>query len=84
MKHYVNSKYDIVEDDELLDKTDGVTVISGVLFILAIALMVGCIFYATYTAKAEAKAYRDNLQTELCNLMEFNGSTYRCGGNNGF
>lgn len=84
MKHYVNSKYDIVEDDELLDKTDGVNVISGVLFILAIALMVGCIFYATYSAKAEAKTYRDNLQTELCNLMEFNGSTYTCGGNNEF
>jgi hypothetical protein len=46
--------------------------------------MVGCIFYATYMAKAEAKAYRDNLQTELCNLMEFNGSTYKCGGNNEF
>lgn len=84
MKHYVNSKYDIVEDDKLLDKTDGITVISGVLYILAIALMVGCIFYATYSAKAEAKAYRDNLQTELCNLMEFNGSTYKCGGNNEF
>jgi hypothetical protein len=84
MKHYVNSKYDIVEDDELLDNTSGTGVISGVLFILAIALMVGCIFYATYSAKAEAKAYRDNLQTELCNLMEFNGSTYKCGGNNEF
>jgi hypothetical protein len=84
MKHYVNSKYDIIEDDELLDNTSGITVISGVLFILAIALMVGCIFYATYMAKAEAKAYRDNLQTELCNLMEFNGSTYKCGGNNEF
>lgn len=82
MKHYVNSKYDIIEDDELY--TDGITVISGVLFILAIALMVGCIFYATYMAKAEAKAYRDNLQSELCNLMEFNGSTYKCGGNNEF
>lgn len=82
MKHYVNSRYDIVEDDEYT--TDGITVISGVLFILAIALMVGCIFYATFRAKAEAKIYRDNLQSELCNLMEFNGSTYKCGGNNGF
>ncbi len=84
MKKYTNHKFNIIEDDELLDNTSGTDVISGVLFILAIALMVGCIFYVTYSAKAEAKAYRSILQTELCNLMEFNGSTYKCGGHNEF
>lgn len=38
MKHYVNSKYDIVEDDELLDNTSGTDTMG-----LCFGFIIGCL-----------------------------------------
>lgn len=76
MKTYSNHKFNLVEDDDIVsNKTDLVCII---LSIIGIILVVGLIIFSINTAKAEAKAYRAEMEQELCNLMEFNGSTYHC------
>lgn len=78
MKTYTNNKFHLVEDDEIVstcNKTDTFCVILG---IIALMLLVAGIIFVANIAKSEAKAYSVKANQELCNLMEFNGSTYRC------
>lgn len=81
MKTYKNHKFLIVEDDETLvtpsAKTDHFCIL---LSIVALLLLIAGIAFAASAAKAEAKAYTDKANQELCNLMEFNGTTYNCKG----
>lgn len=80
MKTYANHKFLIVEDDDIVstaNKTD--TFCVALAFVALLLLIAGVVFAAT-AAKAEAKAYRAHMEQELCNLMEFNGSTYNCKG----
>ena len=79
MKTYVNQKFNLVEDDEIYS-SNATNIFCALLFLIAVDLCAGCIYFAISAAKDEAKAYGDNLRTELCNLMEFNGSTYHCEG----
>lgn len=82
MKTYSNHKFNLVEDDEIVsnaNKTDSVCIIFSIIGIL---LVVGLIIFSINTAKAEAKAYRAEMEQGLCNLMEFSGSTYHCEDNN--
>lgn len=79
MKTYANHKFIIVEDDNSIvstnNKTDNFCL---VLALIGIALFVMAIIFTANCAKAEAMAYSAQANQELCNLMEFNGSTYHC------
>lgn len=76
MKTYSNHKFNLVEDDDIVsNKTDLVCII---LTIIGILLIIGLIAFSIHTSKAEAKVYSVQMEQELCNLMEFNGTTYRC------
>ena len=48
MKHYVNSKYDIVEDDELLDNTSGTDTMGLCLGFVAVCLVMGLCFFLEF------------------------------------
>ena len=79
MKTYANHKFNIVEDDNDLivpsTKTDRFCVL---LSIVALLVLIAGIAFVASVAKAEAKEYAKQANQELCNLMEFNGSTYHC------
>lgn len=79
MKTYSNHKFIIVEDDNSIvstnNKTDNFCVL---LAFVALFVLIAGIIFATTAAKAEAMAYSAQANQELCNLMEFNGSTYKC------
>lgn len=48
MKHYVNSKYDIIEDDELLDNTSGADIMGMCLGFVAVWLVLGLCFFLEF------------------------------------
>jgi len=79
MKTYANHKFNIVEDDNDLivpsTKTDRFCIL---LSIVALLVLIAGIAFVASAAKAEAQAYARQANQELCNLMEFNGSTYKC------
>ena len=81
MKTYANHKFNIVEDDNDLivpsTKTDRFCIL---LSIVALLVLIAGIAFVASVAKAEAKEYARQANQELCNLMEFNGSTYHCEG----
>lgn len=78
MKTYSNHKFNLVEDDDIVPSANKTDLVCIILSIIGILLVVGLIIFSINTAKAEAKAYRAEMEQELCNLMEFNGTTYRC------
>ena len=79
MKTYSNHKFNLVDDDDIVSTTTSKTdMMCVILALIAMLLVVGMIIFAISDAKAEAKAYRVQMEQELCNLMEFNGSTYHC------
>lgn len=79
MKTYKNHKFMIVEDDNNIvmpsSKTDHFCIL---LSIIALLVLIAGIAFAASAAKVEAKEYAIQANQELCNLMEFNGSTYHC------
>lgn len=77
MKTYANHRFNLVEDDEITASTKTETFCVLLAFVALLVLIAGIIF-ATTAAKAEAKEYAKQANQELCNLMEFNGSTYHC------
>jgi hypothetical protein len=81
MRKYANFRYNIVEDDHDLivpsTKTDRFCIL---LSIVALLVLIAGIAFVASVAKAEAKEYAKQANQELCNLMEFNGSTYHCEG----
>jgi hypothetical protein len=81
MRKYANFRYNIVEDDHDLivpsTKTDRFCIL---LSIVALLVLIAGIAFVASVAKAEAQAYATQANQELCNLMEFNGSTYHCEG----
>jgi hypothetical protein len=81
MRKYANFRYNIVEDDHDLivpsTKTDRFCIL---LSIVALLVLIAGIAFVASVAKAEAQAYATQANQELCNLMEFNGSTYKCEG----
>jgi hypothetical protein len=81
MRKYANFRYNIVEDDHDLivpsTKTDRFCIL---LSIVAMLVLIAGIAFVASVAKAEAQAYATQANQELCNLMEFNGSTYHCEG----
>jgi len=48
MKHYVNSKYDIIEDDELIDNTSGTDIMGLCLGFIACCLVIGLCFFLEF------------------------------------
>ena len=78
MKTYSNHKFNLVDDDDIVSSANNTEFVCIILSIIGILLIIGLIAFSIYTAKAEAKAYSVQANQELCNLMEFNGSTYRC------
>ena len=48
MKHYVNSKYDIIEDDELIDNTSGADIMGMCLGFVAVWLVLGLCFFLEF------------------------------------
>lgn len=79
MKKYSNHKFNLVEDDDIVSTTTSKTdMMCVILVLIAMLLVVGMIIFTIRDAKAEARAYRAHMEQELCNLMEFNGSPYRC------
>lgn len=79
MKTFKNHKFLIVEDDDDIvmpsTKTDHFCLL---LSIVAILILIAGIAFAATAAKAEAQAYATQANQELCDLMEFNGSTLHC------
>ena len=78
MKKYSNHKFNLVEDDDLVPTASKTNMMCIILVLIAILLVAGMIVFTIRDAKAEARAYRAHMEQELCNLMEFNGSPYRC------
>lgn len=80
MKNYVNHKFCLVEDDEIVSTCNNKTdIFCVILSIIGILTIIAGIAFAASVAKSEAKEYRADMETQLCHLMEFNGSTYHCG-----
>lgn len=48
MKHYVNSRYDIIEDDELIDNTSGTDIMGMCLGFVAVGLVLGLCFFLEF------------------------------------
>jgi len=78
MKTYSNHKFNLVEDDDIVSNANNTDFVCIILTMICILLIIGLIAFSIYAAKAEAKAYSVQMEQELCNLMEFNGSTYHC------
>jgi hypothetical protein len=79
MKTYANHRFNLVEDDEITASTKTET-FCVLLAIVALLVLIAGIAFVASVAKAEAQAYATQANQELCNLMEFNGSTYHCEG----
>lgn len=78
MKTYSNHKFNLVEDDDIVSSANTTDLVCIILTMICILLIAGLIVFSINTAKAEAKAYRAEMEQGLCNLMEFSGSTYHC------
>ena len=78
MKTYSNSRFHLVEDDDIVSTTTKTETFCVLLAFVALLVLIAGIIFAATAAKAEAMAYSAQANQELCNLMEFNGSTYKC------
>lgn len=78
MKTYSNHKFNLVEDDDVVSTVSKTDMMCVILVLIAMLLVVGMIIFTIRDAKAESRAYRAHMEQELCNLMEFNSSTYHC------
>lgn len=72
MKNYVNHKFGLVEDDEIVSTVNNTDIFCLILSIIAILIVIAGVLFTIAQAKAEAKQYSIEARQELSNLMEFN------------
>ena len=79
MKTYNNHKFKLVYNDEdIVPTTNKTDTFCVILALIGIALFFMAIIFVATSAKAESRLDSVQDEHELCNLMDFNGSTYRC------